>query len=87
MNVICSCGVRNTVSRVTHQVARHVRQLEFEFEIGHGAQPAHHDLHTVLAREVHCQACVTHDLDARNVREHLAREIHAFFPAGTSAPC
>ena len=37
---------------VARQVARHVGQLELEFEVRHGAQAAHHHLDVPLAREV-----------------------------------
>ena len=57
----------------------HVRQLELELEIRHGAQAAHHDLHTELAREIHREAGVTHDLDTRNVAQHLARQLDPLF--------
>jgi hypothetical protein len=57
------------------EVAAHVGELKFEFEIGHRAQAAHDDLQAMLARDVHRQAAVADDFDIRRIAEHAAHEL------------
>ena len=70
----CSCGVRNTVSSSGHRCRDMFASWNSNSKSRHGAQAAHDDRQTVLAREIDGEAGVALDLDVRNIGQHPPRE-------------
>lgn len=63
------------------ELAVHLRELEFVFEVGKRAQAADYYAALLLAHEVDEQAVEVFDLDVRKVDERLARHYLAFLLA------
>jgi len=66
-------------------VATHVRELELEFEVRNGPQPANHDGDAILARKLDSQAGVSQDLDVGQIMQHAASQVHARFQGNRGA--
>ena len=63
------------------ELAVHLRELEFVFEVGERAQAADYYAALLLAHEVDEQAVEVFDLDVRKVDERLARHYLSFLLA------